>query len=169
MINIDPHIYGTRKMGNGSWDIRYGRRLHKNTKTINDHMGYQEWINRERKIRTKLIVQFRAANDTHKIRLCVDCREVVLCYENICPNCASTKISRETIDDRNLEKMIADRIHCRDRYQKLFAKKCWTARLSECIKFQIKHSHLLNKNNRSPAPACSIRTALKMSEGRGSG
>jgi hypothetical protein len=86
-------------------------------------MGYQEWINRERKIRAKLIVQFHAANDTHKIRFCVDCREVVLCYETICPNCASAKISQETIGDRNFEKMIASRIHCRNRYQQLLAKK----------------------------------------------
>jgi hypothetical protein len=83
-------------------------------------MGYQEWIDRERKLRAKLIVQFHAANDAHKIRACVDCHEIVLCYETICPNCSSARISHETFGYDNLNKWIIDRIHCRDRYRNLF-------------------------------------------------
>ena len=52
-------------------------------------MGYQEWINRERRIRAKLIVQFHADKDVNKIRVCINCQEVVLCYEKFCPNCAT--------------------------------------------------------------------------------
>ena len=89
---------------------------------IDDLMGYHEWITRERKIRTKLILQFHAEGDKHKIRVCANCREVVLCYESACPNCASTEISHEKICDPNIEKMIAGRIHCRDRSQQIFAK-----------------------------------------------
>jgi hypothetical protein len=82
-------------------------------------MGYQEWIARERRIRAKLIIQYHASNDMDKIRVCLNCREVVLCYENICPNCASSKIAHETIGDVDLEKMITGRIHCSARYRQL--------------------------------------------------
>lgn len=83
-------------------------------------MGYQEWITRERRIRAKLIVQFHAARDKNKIRACMNCQEVVLCYETICPNCASKKITLENTGSASLEKLITDRIHCRDRYRQLF-------------------------------------------------
>ena len=83
-------------------------------------MGYQEWIDRERRIRVKLIVQFHAAGDKKKIRVCTNCREVVLCYETVCPNCASKKIALEDCLDTDLAKLISGRIHCRDRYRRLF-------------------------------------------------
>ena len=83
-------------------------------------MGYQEWIGRERKIRAKLILQFHAEGDKNKIRVCFDCREIVLCYETICPNCASKKIALEDSAGADLEKMISGRIHCRNRYRQLF-------------------------------------------------
>jgi hypothetical protein len=87
---------------------------------IDGFMGYQEWINRERRIRAKLIVQFHAMGDKKKIRVCLNCREVVLCYETICPNCALNKIVLEDSASADLEKLIFNRIHCRDRYRQLF-------------------------------------------------
>ena len=83
-------------------------------------MGYQEWIARERRIRAKLIVQFHAAGDKKKIRVCANCREVVLCYETICPNCASKEIALEDCVGFDLDDLISGRIHCRERYRQLF-------------------------------------------------
>ena len=87
---------------------------------IDGFMGYQEWINRERRIRAKLIVQFHATGDKNKIRVCTNCREVVLCYETVCPNCASKKIELEDCVGIDLDNLISNRIHCRDRYRQLF-------------------------------------------------
>jgi hypothetical protein len=85
-------------------------------------MVYRDWIARERRIRIRLILQFHAGSAEPKLRVCGECREVLLCHEHRCPNCASERIDMERGAGEDLQAVLAARIRCWDRYRRLFEK-----------------------------------------------
>jgi hypothetical protein len=75
-------------------------------------MNYETWIERERKIRLKLITDGLKKSEDNIYRVCRDCDEVCLCHEARCPNCDSSNIEERHL----MAQCIAMRIRCRYRY-----------------------------------------------------
>jgi hypothetical protein len=80
-------------------------------------MNYDDWIARERKIRVKLLTNSPAVQQTGFFRICLDCQEICLCHELLCPNCGSDRICEEKLDDIVSEILEGKRIRCLLRYQ----------------------------------------------------
>ena len=80
-------------------------------------MSYDDWINRERRIRTKILKDSPMIRQTGIYRVCGKCGEVCLCHEMNCPNCYCAIINEEGIID--LDKEVECRIRCLFRFQHL--------------------------------------------------
>jgi RNA polymerase subunit RPABC4/transcription elongation factor Spt4 len=81
-------------------------------------MDYHFWIDRERRVRAKILKSSPLAIDS-SYRVCLDCDEVCLCHEDICPNCGSTKTEFQEVEKSSLAK----RIRCKQRYKKINEEK----------------------------------------------
>ena len=80
-------------------------------------MNYSVWIERERKIRSTLLSQSPYIGKTKIYRVCNDCKEILICFEDRCPNCNSKSIVNEKIDDVDFNTAVQIRIRCKFRFQ----------------------------------------------------
>ena len=80
-------------------------------------MDYGLWIERERRIRIRLLQDWPEARIEGIYRVCQSCGEICLCQEDTCPNCRSDVISKEVLDEKEL--LDGNRIRCLKRYQNL--------------------------------------------------
>lgn len=78
-------------------------------------MNYEEWIKRERRIRTKILNSSPVIQKDRIYRICSDCEEVLLCHEEECPNCKSINVINKKLDFNNSHSL-DDRIRCRNRF-----------------------------------------------------
>lgn len=78
---------------------------------------YAIWIERERRIRCKILQTSLAARERGLYRICDDCAEVCLCHEERCPNCNSPKILQTRILDAETD--LGHRIRCMFRFKSL--------------------------------------------------
>lgn len=60
-------------------------------------MDYLHWIERERRIRLKLLLQSQEIADKGLFRICRNCDEVCLCHETGCPNCGGLTIGELSV------------------------------------------------------------------------
>ena len=79
-------------------------------------IDYDEWIDRERRIRLSIL---RESNPGQRkiYRICQECDEVCLCHEENCPNCNHANIKEQRIED--IESEARGRIRCRHRFDHL--------------------------------------------------
>lgn len=80
-------------------------------------MEYPEWIERERRIRTRILLDWPEARDDGVFRICQSCGEICLCSEKTCPNCNVAEITKERIDLAEL--LSGSRIRCQYRFENL--------------------------------------------------
>jgi hypothetical protein len=80
---------------------------------------YEQWIARERKIRSALLMDSDQIRNSGICRTCHDCDEICLCHETVCPNCGGTQVADRKV--RNLEREVRSRhrIRCRLRFEKI--------------------------------------------------
>jgi hypothetical protein len=83
-------------------------------------MKYKKWIERERSIRKTLLLQSSVVRRTNNFRVCLICKEVLLCHETNCPNCGSENVIIEKIDILTNKVDIMSRIRCKLRYNLLY-------------------------------------------------
>lgn len=79
---------------------------------------YRHWINRERRLRRKILQNSPLIRDCPVFRVCQDCDEVCLCHEDRCPNCNSGNIQRELLPQYQ-EDALESRIRCEFRFTHL--------------------------------------------------
>ena len=79
-------------------------------------MNYQEWINREKRLRIKILQSSPVVRNDKILRVCKECGEVCLCHEDTCPNCNSLNISNQILNFEDDPICIEDRIRCRYRF-----------------------------------------------------
>lgn len=81
-------------------------------------MDYQDWIERERRYRIRLLRDWPEARDLGLFRVCQVCDEICLCAEELCPNCGSPQIQKVRL---NLNRLFdGKQIRCEKRYKTLF-------------------------------------------------
>ena len=80
-------------------------------------MDYEQWIKRERRYRARLLSQSPPIIASGTYRVCRECREVLLCHENACPNCNADAVVEENIDPDDFQNSIGTRIRCLYRFQ----------------------------------------------------
>lgn len=96
-------------MSSGSCDTPFGR-LRRGFR-----LEYEEWIERERRVRARILMSSPVIAKEGLYRTCRDCGEILLCHEEECPNCNSERITSRKIDDA----LNAARIRCRFRFEHL--------------------------------------------------
>ena len=79
--------------------------------------NYNEWINRERRIRIRLLRDSPVIRETKTCSVCQDCGEICLCHEIACPNCNSDKVIQQKVS--NVVEEGAGHIRCRFRFEQL--------------------------------------------------
>jgi len=80
-------------------------------------MDYNDWIDRERRIRLKILKDSPVIRNSGIYRVCNDCGEVCLCHEQSCPNCNGRSIKEELIN--NIDEEIGRRIRCMFRFEQI--------------------------------------------------
>jgi|ETNmetMinimDraft_35_1059890.scaffolds.fasta_scaffold104518_2 hypothetical protein len=81
-------------------------------------MNYDEWINRERKIRISLLLNSPLIQKTDTYRTCENCGEICLCHEDFCPNCNANNVIQKKISKTDL--ISGEYIRCSFRYANLY-------------------------------------------------
>jgi hypothetical protein len=76
-------------------------------------VDYEQWIERERRIRVKILISSISGDPDNMIHVCGDCEEICLCHEEICPNCNSDNMAKRRI---SLLSDLESRIRCRHRF-----------------------------------------------------
>lgn len=82
-------------------------------------VNYDSWINRERRIRLKILSRPPVVAGRAVYRVCQDCGEVCLCHEPACPNCNSVAVTEQEVEDLEAETGRGERIRCRHRFERL--------------------------------------------------
>ena len=82
-------------------------------------MDYREWIKREARLRSRILKDSQAIQQTGVYRICQNCGEVLLCHEVRCPNCDSAMIDEERLDNPAEQLRGGKRIRCRHRFNHL--------------------------------------------------
>jgi len=82
-------------------------------------MDYDEWIERERRMRISLLKDSPVIKEKSIYRICQDCGEICLCHEETCPNCNSIRIIQDMLHDKDIEVLIGKRIRCKFRFEHL--------------------------------------------------
>ena len=88
--------------------------------TIEIGMDYEEWIGRERRIRSTLLMSSPEIQNKRICRVCQDCGEVCLCHELTCPHCGSIEIVDQQFNDVEKEVLSRSRIRCRLRFKNIY-------------------------------------------------
>lgn len=76
-------------------------------------MDYPSWIERERRIRLKILEISPAIRSSRIYRVCRECNEICLCHEERCPNCNSPDID---VVELGSGVDVGTRIRCRHRF-----------------------------------------------------
>ncbi len=84
-------------------------------------MSYTEWIERERRIRIRLLLSAPSLMSDGILRVCGACGELCLCHEDRCPNCGSNDVSLQELPRRPDPATLAKSIRCMRRYKQLSA------------------------------------------------
>jgi hypothetical protein len=79
---------------------------------------YRHWINRERRLRRKILQNGPLIRESPVFRVCQDCAEICLCHEDRCPNCNSGNIQRELLTQYQ-DGIPESRIRCEFRFKNL--------------------------------------------------
>ena len=87
-------------------------------------MDYNEWIQRERRFRIKILKDSPFVRKYSKIRTCNECKEICLCHEEKCPHCGCKDISEQKISLKN--KKLEKRIRCVSRFNHMQREQNWT-------------------------------------------
>lgn len=82
-------------------------------------MHYDGWIERERRIRERLLRNSPLMMEHGLGRVCSNCGELCLCHELVCPNCGSDKIVQQVLTEHERKFLATDRIRLRLRFQQL--------------------------------------------------
>jgi len=82
-------------------------------------MDYEEWIGRERRIRSTLLMNSAEIRNNGICRICKECSEICLCHEINCPNCGSNQVAAQQVNDLENEVHSGNRIRCRFRFEKM--------------------------------------------------
>ena len=82
-------------------------------------MNYSEWIERERRIRIKILFSSPDVREKGIFRTCAECDEICLCHEMYCPNCNSSNIGSIRLICGNEDKMLKERIRCSYRFSNI--------------------------------------------------
>jgi hypothetical protein len=64
--------------------------------------GYQDWLERERRIRLRILGQSPEIGASGMYRICADCAEVLLCHEQNCPNCGGRRLNQGKLNREDL-------------------------------------------------------------------
>jgi rubrerythrin len=80
-------------------------------------MKYDEWIERERRIRANILNSSPLILRERIYRVCKNCGEICLCHEEKCPNCGSDEIINEVLE-KNIN--IINQIRCKHRFINIF-------------------------------------------------
>lgn len=80
-------------------------------------MDYKGWVERERRIRLKILKATEITREERLYRTCERCAEVLLCHEEHCPNCDNHEIVETRIE--NLDMEIEQRIRCWYRFERM--------------------------------------------------
>jgi hypothetical protein len=64
--------------------------------------GYSVWLERERRVRLRILGQSPEIAATGLHRLCADCGEVLLCHEDECPNCGGRGLAEARLAPEDL-------------------------------------------------------------------
>jgi len=83
-------------------------------------MNYQEWINREQRLRINILQSSPLIRKDKIFRVCKECKEVCLCHEDTCPNCNSLNISNQTLNFEDNPGCLEARIRCRYRFMCMY-------------------------------------------------
>lgn len=83
-------------------------------------MNYDKWINREKKIRIKILKSSPIIQKKNIYRVCKECEEICLCHENSCPNCSSFNIKEQIIED---DYLVFNKIRCQHRFKNLIKEE----------------------------------------------
>jgi len=78
---------------------------------------YDQWIERERRTRLRLLLDSPVIMKTRIFRVCVVCGEICLCAEVSCPNCNDRSISEKRLEDSR--ENLLKRINCMYRFKSL--------------------------------------------------
>jgi hypothetical protein len=78
-------------------------------------MDYDVWIERERRIRVKILKSSPLIQKEHTYRVCIECGEICLCHEEACPNCNSYNIINQILNITN-KIDFTTKIRCRYRF-----------------------------------------------------
>lgn len=84
-------------------------------------MDYLEWIERERRARSRLLKDSPPVDGKRRVRVCRVCGEFCLCHEETCPNCGGNDIALQDLVEATAEVFDGNRIRCRFRYDQLEA------------------------------------------------
>ena len=84
-----------------------------------DSLNYQEWIERERRVRIKILQSSPVIQKDRVCRICNECEEICLCHEEACPNCNASNIDERKLDFEVDDGIIKDRIRCEYRFTHL--------------------------------------------------
>jgi len=84
-------------------------------------MDYAQWIERERRLRVRLLMQSPDIRRRGVFKVCRDCKEVCLCHETICPNCGKGSVGEIRMDRAEVAR--GERIRCHWRFDNLEHKQ----------------------------------------------
>jgi hypothetical protein len=82
-------------------------------------MDYEQWIRRERRIRSKILRDSRLVRESGMCRICEACQEICLCHEESCPNCGGANVCEERVQNLVSELAGGARIRCKHRFEQL--------------------------------------------------
>ncbi len=86
-------------------------------------MDYSEWIERERRIRIRILFSSLDVKEKGFFRICTVCGEICLCHENNCPNCDSPEIRDMTLVFTEDDKALKEKIRCNYRFINITKKE----------------------------------------------
>ena len=82
-------------------------------------MDYEQWIRRERRIRSKFLRDSVVVRESGICRICGDCQEICLCHEETCPNCGGGNLFQGRVESVTSELAGGERIRCKHRFDQL--------------------------------------------------
>ena len=80
-------------------------------------MDYETWIERERRIRQRILTNSPVFQVHKCYRVCRECAEICLCHEIRCPNCDGTAIEEQPLPDGDVRD--AARYRCCFRFDRI--------------------------------------------------
>lgn len=83
-----------------------------------DGLDYAAWIERERRVRTKISQSSPVIQRDKLFCVCAKCGEICLCHEEACPNCNASSIVSQKLANAD-DGFIKARIKCHYRFEQI--------------------------------------------------